>query len=184
METIKIITLMLLMIVGLAGAAETFVNAVDVDSTIWDTPAPDWWGLDNPGVAWTHSVPAEAIGNITAASLTIDVSGLCEHDKLFSPADDHVTILLNGTDLGELTGLTTVFTGNDVINALAASTPTQATIAWDWAGAIHIADAAHILTSTLEGEYCAVPAPGALALAGIGMTFVGFLRNRKNAVQV
>ncbi|MBC8393745.1 MAG: hypothetical protein H8E17_14405 [Deltaproteobacteria bacterium] len=27
-----------------------------------------------------------------------------------------------------------------------------------------------------------VPAPGALALAGIGMTFVGFLRNRKNAV--
>ncbi len=160
--------------------AETFLDVVDVGETIWDTP----FGSFNDTATWTHSVPGAAIGNITTATLTIDVSGICEQDELFSPADDHVSIYLNGTYLGDLTGLETVFSGSSVINALTVTNPSAAaTIEWDWAGAIHFADAANILTSTLEGEYNAdytaiVPAPSAILLAGLGTTLVGLLRKR------
>lgn len=160
--------------------AETFLDVVDIGETIWDTPL----GSFNDTATWSHSVPGEALGNITDATLTIDVSGICEHDELFSPADDHVSIYLNGTYLGDLTGLETVFSGSNVINALTVTEPSAAaTIQWDYFGKIWWADAANILTSTLEGEYVAdyqavVPAPSAILLAGLGTTLVGLLRKR------
>ena len=159
-------------------AAETFYDQQDVDGLIFETMF-DGGMFDT--VSWSHTIPGEAVGNITSASLSIDVTGVLEYDEFFSPADDHVSISLNGVYLGDLTGYTTVFSGTDLINALSVTNPTAtAKIDFGWEGRFDPADAAKILTSTLAGEYVsAVPAPSAILLAGLGTTLVGFLRKRQ-----
>ena len=159
-------------------AAETFSDYQEVDAVIFDTPIP---GNLFGHTSWTHEVPAAAIGNITSASLTIDVTGaLLDKDRLFSPEDDHVSITLNGVYLGELTGLTTVFSGQTLIDALTVTDPDAcAEIVWSWDSMIDPADGVKILSSTLAGEYIsAVPAPSAILLAGIGTTLIGLIRKR------
>jgi hypothetical protein len=159
-----------------AMAAETFTNVQKVNVYIWDT-----YVGGNNSTTWQHEVPVGAMGNMTFASLTIDVAR-------FNPKDDFVTINLNGVDLGLLTSKRTVFTSDDnqsMLTAFAASTPTTATINFKWNGCIDFYDDVKVLTSTLVGTYntpvaaSAVPTPGAMLLAGIGTTLVGWLRRRK-----
>lgn len=163
--------------------AASFFDEVDIDSTIWEANIFGYQ-FGNTTTEWTHTIGQEVVDStILTASLTIDVSGICEQDELFSPEDDHVSIFLNGAYLGDLTGLETVFSGTSVIDALTVTElGASASIEWDWAGDIHFADAANILTSTLEGTYearaYAVPAPSAIFLAGIGTTLIGVLRKR------
>lgn len=165
--------------------AATFTNTVEVDDLIFDTPFP---GQLFGTACWTHTIPGEAIGCIQTASLTIDVAGIFDcgdsgiNDSWFSPNDDHVTIWLNGTSLGQLTGLQTTFSGQDVIDALTTTNPhASASILWQWDKMIDPADAAKVLTSTLEGTYaCPVPAPGAVLLAGMGISLVGAFRRKRS----
>lgn len=163
-------------------AAETFPETVNVGETSRGNRA----GRSNTAAAWMHSIPAPAIGNITAASLTIDVTGVQNDDPFFSPADDHVFINLNSVHPGELTEPQTTFAENTVIITLSATNLTPfAKNQWQGLDEVlasvpedEYADAM-ILTSTLLERYIpTVPTPGAILLACIGTTLVGFLRKR------
>ncbi|MBC8393744.1 MAG: hypothetical protein H8E17_14400 [Deltaproteobacteria bacterium] len=207
MDRIKIFTLiMLLVCVGLAGAAQTFTDThyFGSDGLLWDYENQSW--TDNTSVSWTHTLNGfDGTCDVTAAALTITGCGI---DNVWWDFDgdggyektDYVMVTFMDQELGLLSGNSTTFNllgYSDLVDTVTSANAEitfqndlftfqgwcrDYVVDFDWSDSVYLSSSTLSVTCDLSStpNSVVVPAPGAILLAGIGMTFVGFLRKHKN----
>lgn len=197
MDNIKITTFILLLCVGLASAASTMT---------FTPPDADLYDLDH-SYYYVWNIDLGTSNEIVAASITLndiyDWSGGNEDDVLFvnlldnwvgsSSAvyrgRDNKSLRLN--EFGDQNLITQLeVTENIGIGPASAKTITIEILgdqlarlneyAVDGQIALGFDPDCHFYNEGVSFSATVVPAPGAIFLAGIGMSLVGFLRKRKN----
>jgi hypothetical protein len=186
-------------------AAETISDThyFGTDGILWDYESKNW--TDNPSVSWTHTLNGLGDFEVTAATLTIDGSGI---DNVWWDFDgdggyeqtDYVMVSFMDQELGRLTGNSTTFSLTPGLIAAVTNANAEITfqndlltlqgwcedyvVDFDWKDSVLLKSST--LSVTFDQLYgnpgpVAVPVPGALVLAGLGTTLVGVLRRRKIA---
>lgn len=184
-------------------AAETFTDIYNFgsDGILWDVESNSW--KDNSSVSWTHYTQGfDSSTQIAQATLTIKGHGI---DNVWWDRDrdggyeqmDFVTVSFMGQTLGQLQGNTTTFNlpPSLITNEMGANAEItfqndlydkgDHMIDFDWHDAVWLDESfLEVFPNTVSTAspivpVTAVPAPGALILAGIGTIIVGTLRRRK-----
>lgn len=193
----------ILLAVSTAGGVETFMDVHEFGrkGILWDFQSRKF--TDHRSTDWSHVLTDfDTRCSITEATLTIEGKGienicLALDGDGFYERTDSVSVWFMGQNLGQLTGDTTTFDLlnydhliEPVTNASAELTfqndllpfngrKGQYQVDLDWKDAVFLKSSTLSITCEPIAAPATVPAPSAVALAGIGTMLVGFLRNRK-----